>query len=277
MNKTTVVFATDKNYMYYTGVTLHSLIDNISPENEYVIVILHEELSATEQQFFHSLIKARNNVSLRLLDMSDWINKIGCENFFTRGRYPIAAYYRLFLPEILPDVDKVVYLDSDMLVRADIADLANTDLHGYALGAVKDKWIAGFFLAPEKRQLIKYCLKTLHMKSWRNYLNSGMLIMDLVKMREINFKQQVLACIAEGIQFLLVDQDIFNMIFENDYYAVESNWNDMMFESKRDHARSYIQHFSNLAPWVSPYKPYADLWRGYAKTGNVRYFAHIYD
>ena len=58
MNKTTVVFATDKNYMYYTGVTLHSLIDNISLENEYVIVILHEDLSATEQQFFYSLINA---------------------------------------------------------------------------------------------------------------------------------------------------------------------------------------------------------------------------
>lgn len=265
MKETVVVFATDKNYMYYTGVTLQSLIDHTSQENKYLIVILHEDLSPDEQQFFYSLTDQKNNISLKLVDMSDWINKIGRENFFTGGRYPIAAYYRLFLPEILSDIDKVVYLDSDMLVRADIAKLANTDLHGYALGAVKDVFSVRFPHTAAQIDKYLYCRRNLHLETGRYYLNSGMLVLDLEYLRKMNFRQHVLKCLATGISFSYVDQDIFNMIFQDQYCEIDPCWNTIVQHYSKYDA-CCIMHFASLAPWNSLIKPYSDLWHNYAKT-----------
>lgn len=267
MNKTVIVFATDQKYKYYTAVTIQSILDHISPEGEYMITVLHEDLSPEEVDFFHSLTKPYKNVTLHPVCMADWINKIGREQFYIGSRYPIAAYYRLFLPEILPDADKVIYLDSDMLVRTDIAKLLQTDLHGCALGAVRDKQAASsIFLSPDQLKLYLYCRKSLRLKSSRNYLNSGMLVMDLALMRKTGFKQKVSETLASGIQFLLVDQDIFNLIYKNDYYKISSLWNDQMYEVRRDHSKSFIQHFSGLAPWASPLNRYAGIWRDYAAT-----------
>ena len=70
MKKTTVCFATDKKYMYFTGVTLQSLLDHISPDIEYLIVILNEELDREEEHFFHSMIEMYSNVSLRMINMT---------------------------------------------------------------------------------------------------------------------------------------------------------------------------------------------------------------
>lgn len=88
-----------------------------------------------------------------------------------RGHISIAAYYRLFLPEVLPpEVGKVVYLDSDVLVRRPIEDLAATELNGAPLAAVMKPRAAEF--------------KDVGLAAEKDYFNSGVLVIDTARWRD---------------------------------------------------------------------------------------------
>src|SRR5699024_1632037 len=90
---------------------------------------------------------------------------------------PTEAYFRLLLPELLPGVKRILYLDVDMLVLDNLVEIYRTDLGNNILGFVRD-----FPITNDKN----YSSCLLLGKFGNRYFNSGMLLMDLVAMRENN-------------------------------------------------------------------------------------------
>jgi lipopolysaccharide biosynthesis glycosyltransferase len=128
-----------------------------------------------------------------------------------------ANYYRMLLPELLPQLDRVLYLDADIVVDDDVAPLWSTDLSGHALAAVPN------VLHPKNPQ---DHVRNLGLKQARDYLNSGVLLMDLKRMRDSALERQLLDYAAAHPQLMLfADQDAFNGVLQGRWERLHPRWN----------------------------------------------------
>jgi len=255
----TVAFATDHKYRYFTGVTLYSLIQHASSDTKYEIVLLGNDLTDEDLGIFTRLISGKENFTLTPLDMRSKIMEIGANEFYL-GNYSIANYYRLFLPELLPQCDKIIYLDSDLIIQTDIKNFFFQDIGDFPLAAAKDRSAAVIPLKWREISLYCYCRRVLGIKTSDRYLNSGVLVMDLAALRKSDFSQRIRAEIASGIPFEYVDQDILNRLFGGRIYYLDKTWNYMVEKNERNLRKYKIVHISGIHPWLSVHKPNAAFW-----------------
>jgi lipopolysaccharide biosynthesis glycosyltransferase len=136
-----------------------------------------------------------------------------------RGPYGVpstATYRRLLLPELLPELDRLIYLDADIIVRDDLAELWTTALNDYPLGAVPDAWAAEN--------------ETMRQRFPGGYFNCGVLLMDLVCWRAQSIERRAFAlvheCLAGGARGpLLYDQDPLNDVLKGSWQRLSPRWN----------------------------------------------------
>ncbi|HVT34307.1 MAG TPA: glycosyltransferase family 8 protein [Nevskiaceae bacterium] len=127
-------------------------------------------------------------------------------------------WYRMFLPELLPEVARVLYVDCDILAATDLVPLLTTDLQGLPLGAVRN-----VFDPPSRHRP-----QQLGLTSARDYFNSGVLLMDLAAWRREGWAQRVLDIARQRHSELLwPDQDALNLAFAGRWLPLHPRWNAM--------------------------------------------------
>ncbi len=183
------------------------------------------------------------------------------EQLFVSGQLSPTAYTRLSLAEILPiEVERVLYLDCDIIVRDDIAQLWQYDLQGQALGAVKDFGI----MASHKSWAQKCRLMPLH--DGMDYFNSGVLLLDLQMWRQEGYGQTLLDMVQKQ-RFPHHDQDALNLLFCGRWQALPMRWNVIppvynMFLKVLSRAR--FRREAVQAPWEYDLHPgFNDLYYQY--------------
>lgn len=129
------------------------------------------------------------------------------------------AYLRFLAPELLPErVERVVYLDCDLVVLGDIATLAAAPLEGKAVGAVPEWAWSG----PDTERR----LAALGIPSGHRYVNSGVLVMDLARWRRDGLADRIFAYVAAcGSRLAYHDQDALNAVLQDDIALVDPRWN----------------------------------------------------
>ena len=138
-NKTVpVFFASDKNYLPYLTVAVKSLVNKTSENNNYNIYILTNDLTNDDIYEMKALEKA--NVNINVVDVNPKIESIKSK-VALRDYYSVSIYFRLFIPTLFPELDKAIYLDSDIVLNRDIADMFNEDIGNNYLGAVLDETV----------------------------------------------------------------------------------------------------------------------------------------
>ncbi|MGG5358979.1 MULTISPECIES: glycosyltransferase family 8 protein [unclassified Enterococcus] len=202
------------------------------------------------------------------------VDKKFFKNVVVSDRIPETAYYRIAIPELFAgtDVDRLLYLDCDMIALDDVSKLWELELGENILAAVED---AGFHQRLEKMNI--------PVKSTR-YFNSGFMLIDVEKWLEENITERVLAFIADNPEKLRFhDQDALNAILHDQWAILHPKWNAQGYimskekhhptlrgeqEYKEARANPSIIHFSgHVKPW-SPafngptkkyYTKYADM------------------
>ena len=134
---------------------------------------------------------------------------------FPTGYFPRAVWLRVLLPELLPDADRALYLDSDTIVTEDLRPLWQADLQGAWLGAIANPFYP--FLAPEQR--LRFGLAP------AEYLNSGVLLMDLAAMRHAATGALFRAFARQQPELLYPDQDALNVVCRGRWQALHPRWN----------------------------------------------------
>ena len=136
-----VVCTTDSNYVMPTGVMIKSLSVNNNEERIVFHIVVDESVTTQQKKELNRVLceNPQHSLLFHLVDdtLFDDFPQLGASNpklFITK-----ATYYRLLFAEILPDsINKVIYLDCDMIVLGSIAELWNIDISHYALAAVTD-------------------------------------------------------------------------------------------------------------------------------------------
>lgn len=136
-----------------------------------------------------------------------WVDEKIIEGFPTSSRYPLEIYYRLFAPSLLPDtLDRILYLDVDIIVIQSLETLYTMDFNGNAYIACSHV----------NENMAHVNAKRLGLKQDVPYINTGVLLMNLKLLRKIWNKQKILDYVEENKKKLvLFDQDILTAMYGN--------------------------------------------------------------
>lgn len=130
-----VAMALDDGYLYPTVVSITSMMENKSGDTVYDYYIMHpEEFSENSKTLLKSLGKKYKKCNINLIDMGQKY-----KNANDKGHITTPAYYRLSLSELLPNLDKILWIDGDTLVLDDLQTMLETDVSGlYYRGFLDD-------------------------------------------------------------------------------------------------------------------------------------------
>lgn len=215
-----VFCSTSDEYTPYCCVMLQSLIDHATPEKNYDIIVLHSGLSKSRQQDISSITRGARYLSIRFYDVTAFMQG----KMFFRGseNFSLATWYRLFAPTIFSEYDKIVYLDVDTVVLTDIAELYHQNIGEYWIAACTDLAMLGDSLRGKNTH--DYILNTIGLIDAKYYVNGGVMLMNLGKMREQGVEQ---ACVEAALhhEYRCYDQDAFNHVCRGHIYYLDLVWN----------------------------------------------------
>ena len=284
-NNVPIVMAADDKYVPYVTVMIRSVAEHASPDRNYDIVILHSSITPRHQRQIQNEFRENSNFSIRFCEVAYLYASIALKTHF---HISVETFYRLLMQDIMKHYDKVLYMDSDLVVMDDLAKLYDTDMSGYCLGAVRDIDMAGNYHGkdPARRE---YFQNVLTIANPYDYVNAGVLVMNLSEFRKCFTTQQILDTIAMT-EWLYMDQDILNFLCDGRIKFLDMDWNVVMnwknengsrmevaicaphqiyldYMESRKHPK--VAHYAGFQkPWVLPECDLAEYFWNYAeKTG----------
>ena len=255
-----IFFTIDDGYAPYLGVAIKSLIDNASKDYRYRIHIIQEGLTDKYKGYLADM--ATDDCEIEFCEMRRELD-IGSDfdgHKLRADYFTLTIYYRLFIPEMFPEYDKVIYIDSDVVVPGDISELYNEELGDNLVGACTDTSI--LHIPP----LVEYTQKAVGMKPGE-YCNSGILLMNAKKMREVKMDEHFLTLLNK-YQFDTVapDQDYLNAMCNGKITHLSDRYDVMPVEDAEDKEDIVIIHYNLFSkPWLFDGIQYGDVFWKYAK------------
>lgn len=212
----------DGHYSVWVGTVMQSILEHT--DSRICFHILHDETLSIDNKY--KLEKVARSGSSKIE-----FHKIEEDDFSVvknqMSRFTIGAMFRCSLPELLPDLNRIIYLDADLFVNRDIKELWDVDVREYYLAGVVDE---GVDIHNYPRILNKYP----EIKK-ESYFNSGVLYMNLKKLREFgNLKKLVVDFLIENPEADLPDQDALNVLFHNKVLYLDGSWNQFVFMHRKD-------------------------------------------
>lgn len=188
-----ICLATDDKYVTDCQTCIYSIIASKNDDTEVSFHVLGDRLSNPNSfDIFHDI----PNVTIEMISVNSkkvmYVNRDYYTNDGNRS-----TYLRYIIPEIaeLKNLDRILYLDSDIVVRKDLTDFYNTDMHDNWLAAPKNQWV----LLRGAKSNTYIC----------DYVNAGVLLMNLQKLREIHFTNK---CIINTLNSGVNDEVMINEI-----------------------------------------------------------------
>lgn len=243
-----VAFCIDDNFAPYLSVSLLSLLENTtSPVSIYII----GNLSGPVKNSLRTL--ESNNALLTFVEHKIHIPQSALSDRYC-GRLNDITYVRYGLGEILPELDKVIYLDADILVNGDIKELWDVSLEGQTVGVVEDH-----SLMAQSREV------TLDLVS-QSYFNAGVMVIDLNQWRKEDIFNKLLQVHSSREQWEYNDQDVLNAVLDQKSQCLNARFNAQTYSLANNVVKEpIIVHFTGQEkPWhlssVNPYtKQYQEL------------------
>lgn len=182
------------------------------------------------------------------------------------------TYFKLLIPEVIPkEIDRLLYIDVDIIINGEIRGLYNTDLKGKLLAVHEDYFVNRFELEHKKE---------LGLGENGLYFNAGVMLFNLEKFRKIYDKQKIFDYIDKNKAIIKYhDQDIFNGLFNSDIIVYGEEYNSFSkYKNMLDYVKYHLGirgkknviHYAGLKPWNDRYfgKYYKLFWK-YAEIAGV--------
>lgn len=225
----------DGHYSVWVGTAMQSILEHT--DSKICFHILHDETVSEENKRKLKQVAHQKGdvIEFHQIDSAEF----ECIKDRTQG-FTIGTMFRCMLPELLPDLSKIVYLDADIFVNTDIKELWEFDICDYCLAGVVDEGVIKFHTP---NILYKYP------KIDRNqYFNAGVLCMNLTKIKQIgNLRDLVVEFLVNNPEATYPDQDAFNVLFHNNILYLDSSWNQFVYSHREENIDTLnpgIYHFA---------------------------------
>lgn len=204
LNRINICLSCDENYAQYAGVVIASILANSKADEDIFIYILDGNISESSKNKILSL-KSIKDCSIEFVkvnekDFEDY------KNIPNHDYISISTYFRLKLATLLPEIDRIIYLDCDVIVCESLKGLYNLDLGNNIFGGVLDI--------------------DLRLRNNPKYVNAGVLLMDLTKVRQNGVENQFLEYTQKNWQNIqLGDQGVINDVLRDKILNIPEKFN----------------------------------------------------
>jgi len=268
-----IVFAANENYAPYAAVCIQSIKENADRENEYEIYVFHTGLTKETVKKIESMRSIGFNV--RCVDVSRYIAEVKSK-FYTHSYFSDEMYFRILIPDVLPRYKKVLYIDCDTVVTADISELYETDIGNCVIGGCRN---------PMHAKMDGYVRERLRLDS-AEYINSGVLLFNCEEFKKQKIKDKIFGIIGDYGVLDYPDQDLINIACVGKIFYIDLSWNYLYHIERLNRTDNSVLHLiprdENLykpvqnsvkimhytgdrKPWRHNAAPYADLFWKYAE------------
>ena len=209
-----IVYASDDRFAEILGVSLVSLYENSSDMEEIIIYILDSGIKVKNKAWIEAISRRYERTTPTWIKAQDISKVLSMEVALDRGS--LSQYARLFISSNLPlELDRVLYLDCDIVINKSIRELWNLDFKGKIIGALMDAF------SPQYRANI-------NLKPNDIMFNSGVMLIDLKYWREQEVEGRLLKFIRDKHgKIQQGDQGALNAVLSHDTYCFEPRYNSL--------------------------------------------------
>lgn len=239
------------DYNRHAGVTLLSFLDHCNKDTQVIVHLLYDaKLSIGKEQeteynksCYQKIAEQYNcSVFFHPIELPEWLNSIPAIKTYTPG-----TMLRLYLPDILPEVDKIIYIDCDIVVLTDIDVLWRVPVDTYYLAGCLDRVVIASSTGLRKKYQQKRGIPT------DKYFNAGVLLLNLNKIRleSPDFTDRLMQYLHDTPDLNFLDQDLLNWFCQGKFFILNEKYN--VFSHRRDafvFVDDCILHYASRGkPW----------------------------
>lgn len=207
-----VVYASDDNFSEVMGISIVSLLDNNKEAKNINIYILDSGISETNKENIRAICKSYERNEPIFIEAINIEKKLNMSVQLDRGS--VTQYARLFISELLPkEIERVLYLDCDIIVNKSLTELWNLNLNGKTIAALMDAFS-------------KYYRKNIELNDSDIMFNSGVMLIDLERWKKLNIEDKLINFIKRNNgKIQQGDQGVLNAVLSNETYCFEPRFN----------------------------------------------------
>lgn len=253
MTTLNVIFTIDERFLQHFSVTLFSLLENNKDLRirAFVIHNIEKEAALDRLRETADLVAEKYNASLEVVFFNDSV----FDHYKVAPQFSKTVYYRLLITELVPqDIDKILFLDSDIVVTGSLKELATLEFK--YLAAVQDFY--GDTVA-DSLNALGFPVK--------KYFNAGVLLIDVKTWREENISAKLIELADEYMNRIAWwDQDILNMYFHDKWHVLPGKYNALFLNEKLPETPLIIHYGGTHKPWMYTHDhPYKSLYWKYIR------------
>lgn len=252
------------DYAKYAAAAINSLMKHSNPKRYYRVIIMYDKLSLANRWRLRNMVTRNVAIEFHKMKFNLYMQIVarycakrsGSGDFFARPVY----YYRAFIARLFLQYDKGVYIDSDTILMSDIGELYDVELGDKAIAARVDPKVAN---VPE---FVEYVENALGIPA-REYVNSGVLLMDLKKLRKLHYITQMTDLVKKDVDLVAPDQDYLNIILRGQIMHLDKAWN-LQPEGENTRGAKLLHYNLSKKPWYHDDVPAGEeFWRATRGTG----------
>ena len=243
-----IVLAIDANFILQCSLVIESIFKFCKDEKITIHIIVDSKNNYKYSTLEKLVIKMGGTVALYECDINFLPVDINLS-----GHISISTYYRLLIPAILPNnLNKILYLDCDLLVLDNLKDLLDLDITEFDLACVEEDLGANHNLK-------------IGLKSYEAHFNAGVLLINLERWRQRNYLAEFINYLqANRMRLVYWDQDVLNVVLKDKLF-LKSKWNITTSYLDKNHFNKIkdmsILHFTgDLKPWNNIGNPFSEIY-----------------
>ncbi|MDO5521837.1 MAG: glycosyltransferase family 8 protein [bacterium] len=238
-----VVLSTSTEFLPFLAVTIQSISEHANPNYLYHLHVFHTSDFNLDRALGIQRTLAQN-ICITFIDVTNYIENLHFSiPSYTAAPVTIETFFRLLVPELITDYDKVIFLDSDVLVLNDLIKLYNLSLGNNLVAGVTEYLPSGMDLYVQTELGIDP----------ETYINAGVLLLDCKGLNAFGFKEKYTSMLSVRVPNIL-DQDLINLICRNRIYYLDIKWNyrwHIGVSQLMDIEVPYILHYLSIRkPWT---------------------------
>lgn len=204
-----IVFTCDDKYFKYTNVVITSILENRNKHFKYEINIVSEGISNENKEKSIKQIENVEDFEIKFIDLNDFDSS----KFYLNSYMSASTYYRFYIPEIFKNYERILYLDSDLIVDSDISDLMSIPFEEKLALCTPSSYIHSIIKNGGNDDFpLDYFKETLGMNDPLEYFNAGVMVYNIRKINEIDLSKKLFDSLEEIKEPKLQDQDLLNSV-----------------------------------------------------------------
>ena len=248
MQEYNICYSLDSEYTEQLAASIVSILKNSDEKENINFYILDGGLSKKDKTAIETLKKFKKfNIKYIQVNKKDFTS---CPLLKEKGEehkdyhVTLPTYFRFKIPEFFPDIDKILYLDCDVIVRSSLKSLFETNIDNMAAAMVPD--------AESDKEALRLGLKT--------YFNAGVILININYWRENNIEEKLFSyAVNNKDKILWQDQDILNAVLQDDIVSLDKIWNFQYFLYEKINpaflSKCNILHLAGrFKPWLLPFE-----------------------